>query len=116
MVYEQCRRFRSRALIVVLCASVFLLALHTRLCLFQTYKQPIKTFADDYDRLKVKVGVNRHGCSAVSVRAAAQSIVSFPLRPIWGLDLHTAVAVEGVARRLTFFVGLRGFVRPPPLQ
>jgi hypothetical protein len=79
MVGELCRLFRSRAFAAALCASVFVLALHTRVCLFESNKLSIKAFANDYDGPKVKADASSFRYSAGSSNPAAKSIASsFP--------------------------------------
>jgi hypothetical protein len=102
--------------VVVLGVSVFLLALHTRVCLFNTYRLCIKAFADDYDRLKVKAVVNRSTHSVVSARTASHSIAFFSPRTLPDLKLGTAATGEDAAPRLICFAGLPKAIRPPPLE
>src|SRR5208282_1376740 len=115
MVCERCRLFRSRALVVALCASVFLLALSTRLCLFELRQRSIKALADDYDRLKVRADANRSRHSVVSVRRATQPVASFSPLPVPGPELYAAVFIDDVATRRIGYVGLPRSIRPPPL-
>lgn len=117
LVFAGARRlFRSRAFVVALCASVFLLALHTRVCLFHTYKLCIKAFANDYDRLKVKAAANRTTHAIVSSKLATHSIAFFSPRALPDVAPYAAAASgDNVAARLICFVGLSRTVRPPPL-
>jgi hypothetical protein len=107
--------FRSRVFVVALCASVFLLSLHTRVCLFHTYKLCIKAFNNDYDRLKVKAAANRSTHSIVSAKSATHHIAFFSLRALPDVEPYAASSKEDVAARLICFVGLRQAIRPPPL-
>ncbi len=110
------RLFRSRVFLVALCASVFVLALETRVCLFHTYKLCIKAFADDYDRLKVKASANRSAQSLVSVKRARHFIALIFPQTLPDFRPYEAAGAEDAARRLVSLVGLRRSIRPPPLQ
>lgn len=116
MVGQSCRPFRSRSFLVVLCASVFLLALHTRICRFESYKPPIKTFADDYSRLKVGIDNSCDAHHAVSLQPAAHSIQSSALRVLPEVEPPVLVGRPPVTARLIYFVDPRKATQPPPLQ
>ncbi len=111
-----CRPLRSRSFVFALCASVCLLALHTRVCGFESYKPPIKSFADDYDRLKVGADENwiAHALDATGI--ASQFIKSSG----WGLlaefEPRTPVAMPLVPVRLLNVAGPGKAIRPPPLR
>jgi len=115
MLFQLRRLFRNRALVGTLCASVFLMAFQTRVCLFHTYKLCIKAFIDDYDRLKVKATTSRSTHSIVSLKPATHSIAFFSLRTLPDDEPYAALSKEDVAARLICFVGLRQSTRPPPL-
>lgn len=114
-VCERCGLFRSRRLVIALCVAVFLLALSTRLCLFEPHQRSIKAFADDYDRLKVRAQPNRSRHSVVSVRPVTPSDPSFSPLPAPTPELYAAVFIDDVAPRRLGYVGLPGSIRPPPL-
>ncbi len=116
LVGERCGLFRSRRLIVALCVAVFLLALSSRLCLFEPKQRSIKAFANDYERLKVKTDANRSRPAAVSVRPAAPSGASFFPLPVPDPELYAAVFLENVASSRLGYVGSPSSIRPPPLS
>ncbi len=116
LVCERCGLFRSRRLIVALCVAVFLLALSSRLCLFEPHQRSIKAFADDFDRLKARAHANRFRHAVVSVRPVTPSDASFSPLPAPAPKLYAAVFIDGIAPRRPDCVGLPGFIRPPPLS
>jgi len=115
MVCQSCKPFRSRLFLVVLCASVFLLALHTRIWRFESYKPPIKAFADDYSRLKVGEDKNYDARHVVSLPPAAHSIQSSALAVLPEVGPPVPVGRQPVAARLIYFVDPRKATQPPPL-
>jgi hypothetical protein len=113
---QLCRPLGRRAFVVALCASVFLVALQTRVRPFYSLKLPIKAFSDDYDRLKVKGEGDRSLHFIVDAAPAAQSIAISPPQPFPSFDFYGTASVEDVAIHLSCFMGFPGSVRPPPLR
>ena len=103
-------------MVVALCVAVFLLALSSRLRLFEPHQRSIKAFADDYDRLKARAHANRSRHAVVSLRPVTPSDASFSPPPAPDQKLYAAVFMENVAPRWLGYVGLPGFIRPPPLS
>lgn len=107
---------RSRPFAVALCVSVFVLALQTRLSFFDSQQLSIKAFADDYARLKVKLGPHNSTRSVVSDRLGVHPVCLRPLPgPLFYLSFFR-VSLEKVLSHFKDRLDLSTSVRPPPLR